>query len=56
MVATARNANMLEDLKILGALTLPLDVTDAEAEIKKVVAEAIKAYGVILEGAVEEAR
>jgi NADP-dependent 3-hydroxy acid dehydrogenase YdfG len=66
VVATARNANKLEDLKILGALTLPLDVTNAEAEIEKVVAEAIKTYrvidillnnaGVILEGAAEEAR
>jgi NADP-dependent 3-hydroxy acid dehydrogenase YdfG len=44
VVATARNTNKLEDLKILGALTLSLDVTDAEAEIEKVVAEAIKTY------------
>jgi NADP-dependent 3-hydroxy acid dehydrogenase YdfG len=66
VVATARNTNKLEDLKILGALTLSLDVTDAEAEIEKVAAEPIKTYGVIdillnnagviLEGAVEEAR
>jgi NADP-dependent 3-hydroxy acid dehydrogenase YdfG len=66
VVATARNASKLEDLKILGALTLSLDVTDTETEIEKVVAEAIKTYGVIdillnnagviLEGAIEEAR
>lgn len=66
VVATARNAIKPEDLKKSGALTLSLDVTDIEAAIQEVVAEAIKLYGVIdivlnnasviLERAIEEAR
>ncbi len=66
VVATARNASKLKDLKAMGALTLSLDVTAPESEIQKVVAQAIGAYGkidilfnnagVVLEGAVEECR
>jgi NADP-dependent 3-hydroxy acid dehydrogenase YdfG len=66
VVATARNSSNLQDLKALGALTLSLDVTGPESDIEAVVAEAIKAYGaidillnnagIILEGAIEEAR
>lgn len=64
VVATARNPAKIEHLKALGAHTLALDVTAADTEIEKVVAEAIKLVGhidilmnnagVILEGAVEE--
>jgi NADP-dependent 3-hydroxy acid dehydrogenase YdfG len=66
VIATARNASKLKHLADLGALTLSLDVTAPDAEIQKVVAEAIKIYGhvdilfnnagQVLEGAVEEIR
>ena len=66
VVATSRDATKLKELKDLGALTLSLEITSGDAEIKQVIAKAIEAYGSIdvllnnagyvLEGAVEEAR
>ncbi|KFY18134.1 hypothetical protein V491_04851 [Pseudogymnoascus sp. VKM F-3775] len=65
VVATARNAAKLSELKELGALTLSLDITSPDDVIQKVVKEAIDAYGTIdylinnagyiLEAATEEA-
>jgi hypothetical protein len=46
-IATARTASKLKHLADLGALTLSLDVTAPDAEIEKVVAEALKTYGYI---------
>lgn len=66
VVATARNATKIADLKAAGATTLSLDITSGDAETSRVVAQAVKAYGqidilvnaagYILEGAVEECR
>lgn len=66
VVATARNTDKIEDLKQLGALTLPLDVTSSDEVLRKTVAQAVEAFGkidilvnnagYILEGAVEECR
>lgn len=65
VVATARNASKLDELKKLGALTLSLDITSPDDVIQKVAKEAIDTYGkidylinnagYILEAAVEEA-
>ncbi|OBT44288.1 hypothetical protein VE00_05880 [Pseudogymnoascus sp. WSF 3629] len=65
VVATARNASKLSELKKLGALTLSLDITSPDDVIQKVAKDAIDAYGAIdylinnagyiLEAAVEEA-
>jgi NAD(P)-dependent dehydrogenase (short-subunit alcohol dehydrogenase family) len=64
VVATARNPSKIEDLAKSGALTLALDVTSPDAEIEKVVAQALEHYGhidillnnagMLLEGAIEE--
>lgn len=66
VIATARDASKIEDLKALGAATLALDVVDDEETIKKVIADAVAVYGridilvnnaaYILAGAVEESR
>jgi NADP-dependent 3-hydroxy acid dehydrogenase YdfG len=66
VIATARKASKLADLKANGAVTMDLDVTQPLDEIKAVVKEAQKVYGridillnaagYVLEGAVEEAR
>ncbi|KAI9785105.1 MAG: hypothetical protein M1816_000516 [Peltula sp. TS41687] len=64
VVATARDTSKLKALADRGALTLSLDITAPDEDIKRVVAKAIDAYGAIdvllnnagyiLEGAVEE--
>lgn len=66
VIATARDASKIEDLKALGAATLALDVVDDEENIKRVIADAVAVYGridilvnnaaYILAGAVEESR
>ena len=66
VVATSRDAIKLKELKDLGALTLSLDITAGDEEVKKAVDKAISTYGSIdvllnnagyvLVGAVEEAR
>ena len=66
VIATARNASKISDLKEKGAVTMNLDVTHPLEDLKKIVAEAHQVYGridilvnaagYILEGAIEEAR
>lgn len=66
VIATARDPGKIEDLKVLGAATLALDVVDGEQKIKDTISGAIEIYGqidilvnnaaYILEGAVEESR
>jgi NADP-dependent 3-hydroxy acid dehydrogenase YdfG len=66
VIATARDASRLSDLKTAGALTLSLDVTAPLSELKNIVREAnskygrithlVNAAGYVLEGAVEEIR
>jgi NADP-dependent 3-hydroxy acid dehydrogenase YdfG len=66
VVATARNAAKLEELKSKGAITADLDVTHDLEKLTSTVAELhaqvgrfdvfINAAGYILEGAIEEAR
>ena len=66
VIATARDAAKIDDLKQLGAATLSLDITAGDVKVEKVIAEANKIYGTIdilvnnagyiLESAVEEAR
>ena len=65
VIATARSAKKLEDLKAQGAETMDLDVVQPLDELKAIVKAANKVYGridylinaagYILEGAVEEA-
>ncbi len=65
VIATARSAAKLEDLKAKGAVTMDLDVVQPLEELKAIVMSAhekfgridflINAAGYILEGAVEEA-
>lgn len=65
VIATARSANKILDLKQAGAEILSLDVVSPLEDLKKAVAEAyalygridilINAAGYILDGAVEEA-
>jgi len=45
VVATARNVAKLEGLKAAGATTIALDITAGDAQVQKVVNEAIEAYG-----------
>ena len=47
VIATARNASKLEDLKKAGAATLSLDVRASLDELKKAAEEANKIYGQI---------
>ncbi|KAL4085616.1 hypothetical protein PRIC1_014952 [Phytophthora ramorum] len=64
VIATARDASKLQDLVEQGAKALALDVTASDAELKKVIAEALSFYGSIdvlvnnaaflLGGAIEE--
>ena len=64
VIATARDASRLSDLKAAGAVTLSLDVTAPLSELKDIVREAhaqygrithlVNAAGYVLEGAVEE--
>jgi NAD(P)-dependent dehydrogenase (short-subunit alcohol dehydrogenase family) len=64
VIATARDARKLQDLVDQGARALALDVTASDAELQKVVAEALSFYGTIdilvnnaaflLGGAIEE--
>ncbi|KAG0128366.1 hypothetical protein HOY82DRAFT_565850 [Tuber indicum] len=64
VVATARDPRRIDDLKALGAVTLALDICDAEENIKKAIANANSVHGRIdilvnnaaylLEGTVEE--
>lgn len=66
VIATARNPRKIEDLKLLGAATLALDVIDDEQIINKAITDAIAIYGridilvnnagYILEGGAEESR
>lgn len=66
VIATARDASRLSDLKAAGAVTLSLDVTAPLSELKDIVREAhaqygrithlVNAAGYVLEGAVEEIR
>lgn len=65
VIATARKASRLEDLKAKGAVTMDLDVIQPPEELKEIVKQAhskygridylINAAGYILEGAIEEA-
>ncbi|KAI9739871.1 MAG: hypothetical protein M1818_004927 [Claussenomyces sp. TS43310] len=65
VIATARNADKLSELKALGALTLSLDITSPMDKLSAAVEEGIKAFGTIdilvnnagyiLQGAIEEA-
>lgn len=65
VIATARSAKKLEDLKARGAVTMGLDVVQPLDELEAIVKSAhekfgridvlINAAGYILEGAVEEA-
>ncbi|GAB9467008.1 Dehydrogenase [Globisporangium polare] len=64
VIATARIASKLEDLKQRGAATIALDVTSADTILSKTIADAVQIYGRIdilvnnagyaLQGAVEE--
>ncbi|OWZ19323.1 Dehydrogenase [Phytophthora megakarya] len=64
VIATARDANKLQDLVDRGARALALDVTASDAELQKVIAQALSFYGSIdilvnnaaflLGGAIEE--
>ena len=66
VVATARSAKKIEDVKAKGAVTMDLDVIQPLDELKTIVKAAhgqygridylVNAAGYILEGAVEEAR
>jgi NADP-dependent 3-hydroxy acid dehydrogenase YdfG len=66
VVATARSASKISDLKDKGAITASLDVTQTLKELKATIDELhvrvgrfdvlINAAGYILEGAIEEAR
>jgi NADP-dependent 3-hydroxy acid dehydrogenase YdfG len=66
VVATARNAKKIDDLKEKGAITMDLDVIQPFEEIQSIVKEVNAKYGridylinpagYILEGALEEAR
>ena len=65
VIATARSAKKIEDLKSKGAVTMDLDVVQPLDELKAIVKSAhdqagridflVNAAGYILEGAVEEA-
>lgn len=66
VIATARNAAKLEDLKQRGAAAISLDVTSSDDVLKKIIADAVAIYGridilvnnagYVLQGAVEECR
>ncbi|CAH0473567.1 unnamed protein product [Peronospora belbahrii] len=47
VIATARDASKLQDLVVQGARALMLDVTASDAELQKVIAEALSFYGTI---------
>ena len=65
VIATARSAQKIEDLKSKGAVTMDLDVTQPLEELQNIVKEAhskfgridylINPAGYVLEGAIEEA-
>ncbi|RLN95069.1 hypothetical protein BBJ28_00008970 [Nothophytophthora sp. Chile5] len=64
VVATARNAAALQQLELLGATTMALDLTQSDEEVAAIVAQAVEVHGRIdilmnnagfyLSGAVEE--
>lgn len=65
VIATARHASKIEDLKGKGAVTMDLDVTQPLEDLKEIVKNAdsvygridylVNAAGYVLEGALEEA-
>uniref|UniRef100_K3WB12 Uncharacterized protein n=1 Tax=Globisporangium ultimum (strain ATCC 200006 / CBS 805.95 / DAOM BR144) TaxID=431595 RepID=K3WB12_GLOUD len=64
VIATARNANKLDDLKQRGAAAVSLDVTSPDHVLQQIIADAVSVYGridilvnnagYVLQGAVEE--
>jgi NAD(P)-dependent dehydrogenase (short-subunit alcohol dehydrogenase family) len=66
VIATARNANKLDDLKQRGAAAVSLDVTSPDHVLQQIIADAVSVYGridilvnnagYVLQGAVEECR
>lgn len=66
VIATARRADKLEELKQRGALTIALDVTWTDEVVQKIVADAVSVFGTVdilvnnagysLLGAAEECR